>query len=130
MRTVRFNRRALTITALIAIGLLLLTISHVSSTFRQQVPAENVQIGRDALLRRRVEDEKLNDPKKLIDNDNADHQDADIAAEKHDDFVDEPRKHVEIGIIFGYKESVASPAKKRVKKPVFLDFWLGSRHSD
>lgn len=92
MRTVHVNRRALAFTILIGAGIVFLTFSHVSSSLNLQQP-ENPQIGRDALLRRKAEQQ--NEGKKPAESENADHQDADVAAEKHEDFIDEPRKHPE-----------------------------------
>jgi hypothetical protein len=89
MRTVHFNRRALALALLIGTGIVVLTISHVSSTL-SQTSSTKAPLGRDALARRRVEDQHAEEPKKPADS--VDHQDADVAAEKHEDFIDDPRK--------------------------------------
>lgn len=111
MRTVHFNRRALGIIVLIGTGVILLTISHISASLSQSY-TESVPVARDALARRKIEkgrgkieedrveenQEKIKDQpneqkQKLADSEaNVDHQDADVAAEKHEDFIDEPRK--------------------------------------
>jgi hypothetical protein len=95
MRTVHFNRRALVLTLLIGAGIIVLTISHVSSSLSSQQSSETPPIGRDVLLRRKAEEQQNNDKKRPAESENADHQDADVAAEKHEDFIDEPRKHPE-----------------------------------
>jgi hypothetical protein len=89
MRTVHFNRRALAVTILVGAAIILLTISHLSSTLGQ-TSKDTFPLGRDALARRRIEDQQVGDQKKPTDS--IDHRDADVAAEKHEDFIDDPRK--------------------------------------
>lgn len=88
MRTVHFNKRALALIIFIGASIVLLTISHISSTIG--LSSKNAAVGRDVVARRRIEDQHKDEQKKPAES--VDHQDADVAAEKHEDFIDDPRK--------------------------------------
>jgi hypothetical protein len=88
MRTVHFNKRAVALTLLIGAGVILLTIVHITSS-TNFTRLESVVVPRDVIERRKLEEKVKALPVEV------DHHDPDVAAEKHEDFIDEPRKHPE-----------------------------------